>query len=267
MTISLDTPSAGYIGQGHNVGGTTDQVGAYAYFIAEVYDPLLAFVVCAGSAAIGGASGGCQLGIENTTFGRSSTHFQGLPAGNAVTLRLTFLTSGFATIDTQDFATFFHDPVSGLAGLIESELGTVASLTPAQEQLLEQAAQNSLGGTFKFPLIGLLTPVPYGGNPANGGTVYDLPPPLALQVVGISWEVVTAPAYTGGDVGVITDVRRRIVQFVVFHSLFGGATFADQIFESHAVTGSFFFDSPDPTGVSLFAYPGYQVNVSYLVIL
>jgi hypothetical protein len=120
MTITLLDAATGYLGQGHNVACHTDQVGAFAHFTADVYDPLLAFIVCSGSADIGGAFGGCQLGIENTSFGRSSTHLQGLPLGNAVTLRLTYLTAAFAVIDTQDFATFLHDPVSGLAGLISS---------------------------------------------------------------------------------------------------------------------------------------------------
>jgi len=124
---------------------------------------------------------------------------------------------------------------------------------------------NTEGGVFHNPLIAVLHSALYAGNPILGGTTNDLTLPAFTTNWALTWEAVVTPGYVGGEIGVITDSNRRVIQVAVDHTLAGGASFTDQTFESHALTGTCWFDSQDPSGVSVFVFPGYQLNLSFLV--
>jgi hypothetical protein len=155
---------------------------------------------------------------------------------------------------------YSNDPHSGIASMFGG-MNSLLNQNTTLDRLLVQTNQ-----TFKFPIIGALQAIDYVPN-IVGGTVVDMgdgPTPL-VAVWGISWETITPAVYVGGQVGVITDASRRVVQFAVDHTLLGGGAFTDQVYESHLLTGTFFFDSPNPSNVSVYVYPGYTVKVAFLL--
>jgi hypothetical protein len=263
MVITLSNPTAGFVGQGHELeASTTVAMSSAGVSLWELMDPTLTWQVSAASGDTPSGVGlfAVQMGLQQ---GSPAGFRQGIAAGAAVTLRITLFSDQFLTvIDSGIFAgVFLHDPVSGLGGL----LGQVGGLTSGQQSELDDILANTQGGTFKSPLIGTMTTVADAGSPVTGGSVVNLTPPVPVTTVGLTWEVVTAAPAVGGTVGVIEHRNRRVMQAVVFHSLLGGATFADQVFEGRGDTGAFFFDSWEPTGVSVYIWPGFIVNISWLL--
>lgn len=267
MTITVTYPPAGYLGQGIYVFGSASTFTGGDFIQLNLSDFTLGIGACSARQEMASTSWFAQLGWNNIEQSFNVFANDGAAAGHAMSLQVSQWHSDYTLVESTTFDGYFHDPVTGLGGLIERlrSLG-LGGLTSTQASQLEQAALGSQGGTFKFPLIGVLSPYLYIGNPVDGGLVRDMTPPAALAVYGMTWEVVSAPAYVGGQAGVITESNRRVVQFAVFHTLLGGVGFADQVYDSRAVTGAFFFDSPDPSNVAVYAYPGYIVNFSWLLV-
>src|SRR5712691_6083089 len=97
MVITLVQPTAGYIGQGHELiaSSSLSVPGGFAQF--QIFDALIAIQLTAGD-TLTGAAGipfGATLGILGGLFVRGN---QGLPPGTAVTLQITVLQPDGATL-------------------------------------------------------------------------------------------------------------------------------------------------------------------------
>lgn len=188
--------------------------------------------------------------------------------------------TGQIAVQVADGTGPFGDNTGALNVVLRDNTATIAEFAPGSLTTIPQLAaflQNccnmistilsqTAGGTFQSPFIGVTITALDPHNPLFGGTVYNLDPPLLGHAVGLTWEAVVTPAYVGGRVGIIQETSRRVIQVVVFHSLAFGVTFADQVADSHLETGTVWFDSAEPTAVSVYVQPGFELNVSWLVL-
>ena len=143
--IALVSPAAGYIGNGHVVESTSTLAVNGGNVLVELLDPLLAIVLTSGDGLTGGpgVTNGLILGV-GTRSGLQPR--QGLPLGNAITMRVTYYSNLFVTVvDTANFAgVFLHDPVSGLA--------TVTKHLEDLAQSIESAVNSA-----RYDIVQLLT--------------------------------------------------------------------------------------------------------------
>lgn len=268
MAITITTPPS--------------RIGPGAYVTAHCTDPAVHHIQ--GVLADFGTGGGGCLGQENSDDS-GTAQFQlgyvndpstsnkfafgssiGLADGTAVVLQVIAFDSGGGFLDSVVFSGFSWDAQSfqsALLGRIMPTSAALVGLDPADPTVAELVG-NTQGGTFNFPLIGVLAPVADVHNPVTGGVAVNLAPPGPSTNIGLTWEIVTPAPTVGGTVGVIEEYNRRVAQIVVFHSLFGGVTFADQVKDATGNSGAFFFDSYEPTGVTVYVWPGFTVNFSWL---
>lgn len=149
MTITLVSPAAGYVGNGHVVDSASTLSVAGGNVLVELLDPLLAFLLTTGDGLTGGpgVTSSVILGVGNRLGPQPRL---GLPLGSAITMRITYYSDFFVTVlDTANFAAaFMHDPVSGL-GTVTHHLEDLALTV---ESAVNAARTDILAALFRtFP--------------------------------------------------------------------------------------------------------------------
>lgn len=272
MATVITQPAAGaYIGPGMYIYLTVDGPTAFDDRILVTIATSTASLTSGVVEAHGATSFGVEMGWDTLGSvylvpepGQFVYAQAGAPLAAACEIQVAVLHSSGTVVSFTTFTGYFWDPVSGAPYLLHHlRTGQYFASDPKLDTILGYVE----GGTFASPLIGVTHAQAYSGNPMHGAIVTDLTPPVAVAVLGLSWEAVATPAYIGRENGVIEDAHRRVIQLAVDHTLFGGVSFTDQTFESHGVTGTCWFDSPNPTLVSAYAAPGFDLNLSWLVVL
>lgn len=148
MAIALTTPASGLLGQGMLVvcTSTNDIDGGLATVFDSVgLNTLVDATMLFSSSVPAGTPIFIQLGVG--TFDSQPQTFQfntnvGSAPGAAVTLEIELFISG-GGIDSASFATFTHDPFSGLAGLFQAIGGVNSSSLADIRALLERNIVNA----------------------------------------------------------------------------------------------------------------------------
>src|SRR5438094_7846120 len=155
MALTITQPTAGYIGQGIQVFGTAPTFTAGDYVDVTVSDFALGLQGSTGRNPMTSTSWQVTLGFDGQS-GQYENVQNGLDIGHALGLSAAQFNSGGGFVDSVFQSGYFHDPVTGMSGLLALSGGaTLVGLDPSDPTVAELVG-NTQGGEFHFPLIGVL---------------------------------------------------------------------------------------------------------------